>query len=103
MRRFLSNYARDQKRLKRGGGAIQVSLSEGDAISMERSFELIALDDALNRLALKNERASQSRRTAIFRRAQLSKKQRKCLKVSPMTVERDWKFAKAYLALEIFK
>src|SRR5215510_9410646 len=51
MRRFLSNYARDQKRQKRGGGAIHVSLSTLAVVSSERTKELIALDEALKKLA----------------------------------------------------
>lgn len=43
MRRILLNYVRDQKRQKRGGGAIQVSLSEAIVISAEKSDELLAL------------------------------------------------------------
>ncbi|MGA9770193.1 MAG: sigma-70 family RNA polymerase sigma factor [Blastocatellia bacterium] len=102
MRRFLSNYARDRKRLKRGGGAIQVSLSEGDAISIEKSFELIALDDALNRLALENERAAKVVELQYFGGLSVEETA-EVLKVSTIIVERDRKIAKAYLAREIFK
>src|SRR5688572_16270462 len=51
MRRILINYARDRHRLKRGGGAVQVSLSEVVIISPDRSDELIALDEALTKLS----------------------------------------------------
>ncbi len=102
MRRILLNYARDQKRLKRGGGAIRVSLSEGDAISMERSFELIALDHTLNRLTLEDERAARVVELKYFGGLDVEEIA-EVLKVSPITVERDWKFAKAWLAREIFK
>src|SRR5258705_13687373 len=58
MRRILSNYARDQNRAKRGGGVVPVSLSGAAVISSERTKELIALDDALERLAAIDERKS---------------------------------------------
>ncbi|MDQ3746465.1 MAG: ECF-type sigma factor, partial [Acidobacteriota bacterium] len=50
MRRVLSNYARDRQRDKRGGRAVQVSLSEVATVSAEKSAELIALDEALQKL-----------------------------------------------------
>src|SRR6266850_7327475 len=50
MRRILSNYARDQKRAKRGGGAVQVSLSRAAILSNEKTTELIAMDEALKKL-----------------------------------------------------
>src|SRR6185503_5841458 len=56
MRRILLNYARDEKREKRGGTAIPVSLSGAAIISEERTDELLALDEALERLAAIDER-----------------------------------------------
>src|SRR5207237_7127925 len=50
MRRILLNHARDQNRLKRGGKAVHVSLSEALIMPGEKDREIIALDDALNRL-----------------------------------------------------
>src|SRR5205085_7146370 len=58
MRRILLNHARDQKRLKRGGDARQVSLSDAVVMSTEQSAELLALDEALDRLADIDERKS---------------------------------------------
>jgi RNA polymerase sigma factor (TIGR02999 family) len=100
MRRILLNYARDQKRIKRGGGAIHVSLSEIDAISAEKSFELIALDDALNRLALIDERKSRVVELRYFGGLSVEETA-EVLKISPVTVLRDWNLAKAWLAREI--
>src|SRR6185369_1720741 len=56
MRRVLLNYARDQNRLKRGGKAIHVSLSQASVMPAEKDREIIALDDALNRLEAVDER-----------------------------------------------
>ena len=100
MRRILLNYARDQKRAKRGGGAIQVSLSEGDAISAERSVELIALDDALTRLASVDERKSRVVELRYFGGLSVEETA-EVLKVSQITVIRDWNLAKAWLAREM--
>jgi RNA polymerase sigma factor (TIGR02999 family) len=100
MRRILLNYARDQKRDKRGGGAFRVSLSEADAVSAERSIELIALDEALTRLALIDERKSKIVELRYFGGLSVAETA-EVLKVSTITVTRDWNFAKAFLAREI--
>jgi RNA polymerase sigma factor (TIGR02999 family) len=100
MRRILLNYSRDQNRIKRGGGAIHVLISDVDVISKERSFELIALDDALNRLALIDERKSKVVELRYFGGLSVEETA-EVLKVSPITVTRDWNMAKAWLAREI--
>jgi len=100
MRRILLNYARDRNRLKRGGGAIQISLSVVEAISDEKSVELIVLDEALNRLALVDERKSKVVELRYFGGLSVEETA-EVLNVSPVTVLRDWNMAKAWLAREI--
>lgn len=100
MRRVLLNYARDRKRDKRGGGAYKVSLSEADRLSEEKSVELIALDEALQRLSAIDERKSQVVELRYFGGLSVSETA-EILKVSPITVARDWDMAKAWLAREI--
>lgn len=100
MRRILLNYVRDQRRLKRGGGAMQVSLSEVTVISMEKTHELLALDDALKRLALHDERKSKVIELRFFGGLSIEETA-EVLKVSQITVMRDWNMAKAWLAREI--
>jgi len=100
MRRILLNYARDQHRKKRGGGAIQVSLSEASMVSLKQTRELIALDDALVRLADLDERKSRVVELRYFGGLNVEETA-EVLKVSPITVMRDWKFAKAWLSREI--
>ncbi|HYP28675.1 MAG TPA: sigma-70 family RNA polymerase sigma factor [Blastocatellia bacterium] len=100
MRRILLNYARDQKRDKRGGGAIHVSLSEDDIISAERSVELIALDEALTRLASLDERKSRVVELRYFGGLSVDETA-EVLMVSPITVMRDWNLARAWLAREL--
>ena len=70
MRRILTNYARTRHRAKRGGRAIQVSLSEVAIISDTRSAELIALDEALDRLSAIDETKGENRRDALLRRVE---------------------------------
>lgn len=100
MRRVLLNYARDKVRAKRGGGAYKVSLSEADVMSEEKSVEFLALDEALQRLAAIDERKSQVVEMRYFGGLSV-KETAEVLKVSPVTVARDWDMAKAWLAREI--
>ncbi|HJP92957.1 MAG TPA: sigma-70 family RNA polymerase sigma factor [Pyrinomonadaceae bacterium] len=100
MRRILSNYARDQHRKKRGGNAVQVSLSEVSVMCLERPEELIALDEALDRLAAIDERKSQVVELRYFGGLDVDETA-EVLKVSPITVMRDWRFARAWLRREI--
>lgn len=100
MRRVLLNYARDKRRVKRGGGALMVSLSEAEVMSDARSVELIALDEALQRLTTIDERKSRVVELRYFGGLSV-KETAEVLKVSPVTVMRDWDMAKAWLAREI--
>lgn len=100
MRRILLNYARDQHRLKRGGQAVQVSLSEACIMSTEKSSQLMALDDALTRLALIDERKSQVVELRHFGGLSVEETA-EVLGISTITVIRDWNMAKAWLAREI--
>jgi len=99
MRRILVDHARSRRFLKRGGGAIRVTLSDGLVLS-ERTTDLVALDDALNALAAIDPRKSQVVEMRFF--AGLSVVETaEALSVSPETVMRDWKLAKVWLLREI--
>ncbi len=100
MRRILLNYARDQHRQKRGGKAVQVSLSKVSLISMGRPEELIALDEALERLAAVDERKARVVELKYFGGLETDEIA-EVLKVSEITVLRDWRFARAWLLREI--
>ena len=100
MRRILLNYARDQHREKRGGKAVQVSLSEASVVCLEKPEELIALDEALERLAAVDERKSRVVELRYFGGLEIDEIA-EVLKVSPITVMRDWKFARAWLFREM--
>jgi len=96
MRRILLNYARDQRRDKRGGGALRVSLSEVDPVLAGELVELLALDEALNRFALVYPRKARVVELRYFGGLSVGEAA-EVLKVSSVTVMRDWDFAKAWL------
>lgn len=100
MRRILLNYARDRSRDKRGGGAEKVSLSEVAIMSEEKSEELIALDWALRKLKTIDERKSLVVELRYFGGLSVEEAA-DFLKVSPVTVSRDWKLARAWLRREL--
>lgn len=100
MRRVLINYARDRHRDKRGGHAVQISLSEVVLVSNEKSLELIALDEALDRLALVDERKSRVVELRYFGGMSVDETA-EVLGVSTVTVNRDWALARAWLSREV--
>ena len=100
MRRILLNYARDQHRLKRGGGAIHVSLSKAEVMSAEKDREIISLNDALIKLEELDERKSRVVELRYFGGLSVDEVA-EVLGVAPITVMRDWQFAKAWLAREL--
>ena len=97
MRRILSNYARDQRRLRRGGGAIRVSLSEVALVSNARLEEVLAIDEALEGLAAIDPQLSRMVEMRYFGGLSV-KEAAEVLNVSTSKVNRDWKFARAWLA-----
>jgi RNA polymerase sigma factor (TIGR02999 family) len=101
MRRILVDHARGRLRAKRGGGAQMVSLAEQAAMS-EEVAEVVALDEALERLAELDPRKSQIVEMKFF--AGLTNEEvAEVLKVTTRTVEREWRKAKAWLHRAISK
>ncbi|MGB8986051.1 MAG: sigma-70 family RNA polymerase sigma factor [Candidatus Sulfotelmatobacter sp.] len=96
MRRILTDQARARQSQKRGDGARAVSLDDAPAISPEPSADLVAVDDALNQLAKVDERKSQVVVLRFFGGLGVEEIA-EVLKVSPDTVARDWRLAKAWL------
>jgi RNA polymerase sigma factor (TIGR02999 family) len=96
MRRILLNHARDRVAKKRGGGAQQVSLSLIESPSGRPDVELIALEDALERLAALDPRKSRVVELKFFG-GLTTEEIAEVLDVSAATVERDWTFARAWL------
>jgi RNA polymerase sigma factor (TIGR02999 family) len=100
MRRILLNYARDRHREKRGGHAIQVSLSDVCIMSRSKSAELIALDEALEKLAVIDDRKSQVVELRYFGGLSVDETA-EVLGVSTATINRDWKLARAWISKEM--
>ena len=96
MRRILVDHARSRNYAKRGGKAPQVSLDEGMIVSQERAAEVIALDDALTRLAVIDSRKSKIVELRFFGGLSIEETAA-VLAVSPGTIMRDWTLAKAWL------
>jgi RNA polymerase sigma factor (TIGR02999 family) len=100
MRRILVDFARSRGYQKRGGGALHVKFDEAFAVTGRLDANLAALDDALNRLALVDERKSRVVELRFFGGLDV-KETAEVLKVSPDTVMRDWKMAKVWLLREL--
>jgi RNA polymerase sigma factor (TIGR02999 family) len=100
MRRILVSMARARYANKRGGEARQVSLDEALVISEERAAELVALDDAMNELAALDPRRSRVVELRYFGGLSVEETA-EVLNISPETVMRDWKRAKAWLYTEL--
>ena len=96
MRRILVDHARARQSLKRGAGAPHVSFDETLAIPVERAVDLVKLDDALQELAVVDTRKSEVIEMRFFGGLSVEETA-EALKVSPDTVMRDWKLAKAWL------
>jgi len=102
MRRILVDYARERQYLKRGGGALQVSLSEAAAFTLEHSSDLIALDEALTALSKVDRRKEQVVELRFFGGLSVEEAA-EVLQVSAETVMRDWRLAKVWLLRELDK
>ena len=102
MRRILVDRARQRLAGKRGGKAPQINLDEVPDLGSGRARELIALDDALNALAQFDPRKAEVIDLRFF--GGLSAEETaEVLKVSPRTVKRNWRLARAWLLEELSK
>jgi RNA polymerase sigma-70 factor (ECF subfamily) len=99
MRRILVDFARSKRYAKRGGGAVNVSLHPDVALA-EPGRDLVALDDALDALARVDERKSRVIELRFFGGLSV-KETAEALRVSPETIMRDWKLAKAWLLRQL--
>jgi RNA polymerase sigma factor (TIGR02999 family) len=100
MRHILVDYAKAKHRDKRGGWQERVTFTEGAAVSLTRSEEILALDDALNQLAAMDERKVRVVEMKFFGGLTVDEIS-EILKISPETVKRDWSFAKTWLLREL--
>jgi RNA polymerase sigma-70 factor (ECF subfamily) len=101
MRRILVDYARQRVAAKRGGGAVAVDLDRCEiGLDAGQSEELLAVDEALSRLALLDAQQAQIVEMRYFCGMNVEETA-EALAISPRTVKRDWAMAKAWLLLEI--
>ncbi len=100
MRRVLIDYARTKGRIKRGGGAEQLSLSHASLIYAEESEMLYLLDSALSKLEKMDERKVRVVEMRYFAGMSIEEIA-SVLEVSEITVMRDWQFARSWLRKEI--
>ena len=100
MRHILVDYARQQTAVKRGGGVERFNLDEGLIVSKESAAELVALDEALKALSKLYPRRSKVVELRYFGGLN-NKEASEILNVSETTIERDWRFARAWLFREM--
>jgi len=100
MRRILVDFARSKQYQKRGGGAVRVTLVDDVGLSDEPGRDLVALDDALDALAKVDERKSRVIEMRFFGGLSVQETA-EALHVSPETVMRDWKLARAWLLRQL--
>ncbi len=100
MRRILVDAARSRRYLKRGGASEHVDFDENLTISSTQPHGLVTIDDALNALASVDARKVQIVEMRFFAGLEI-REIAEALDVSPETVRRDWRLAKAWLRREI--
>ena len=100
IRRVLIDAARSRASLKRGAGSPHVAFDENMLVSTEPRADVVALDDALTALAAFDERKSHVVELRFFGGLGIEETA-EVLKVSPETVKRDWRLAKAWLRREL--
>jgi RNA polymerase sigma factor (TIGR02999 family) len=100
MRRILVDYARRHRAAKRGGSFVQVSLNDALALPEEQGEDVLALDDALERLAAIDPRQARVVELRLFSGLTVEEAA-EVLDVSAATVKREWTMAKAWLSREI--
>lgn len=100
MRRILIDYATARRAQKRGGGVVAEPLDDAVAMAMTRSDDLLALDEALGRLAAMNARCGRVVECRFYGGMSVEETA-EALGTSPATVKRDWMMARAYLNREL--
>src|SRR5216110_3891364 len=100
MRRILVSYARSQRSQKRGGGALKMELDEAAMVSPQESKEIVDLHEALERLATLDSRKAQVVELKYFGGLNYDEMS-EVLKISRVTVRRDWRFARLWLYTEL--
>jgi RNA polymerase sigma factor (TIGR02999 family) len=100
MRRVLVDLARTRLAQKRGGRAKKITLDDALLVSDAHRGQIVAIDDALHELARVDARKAQVVELRFFGGLSVDESA-EVLKVSPETIMRDWKMAKAWLLREL--
>ena len=100
MRRIMVDHARERQAQKRGGAAVRVDLDEGSLVGPERAADLLALDEALDRLAAFDPRKCQVVEMRYFGGLTIEEIAG-VLGIHPNTATRDWSAARAWLYAEL--
>jgi RNA polymerase sigma factor (TIGR02999 family) len=103
MRRILIDYAKARHRIRRGGASDDLPLEEALTVSVsDTNFDLLELDEALNRLAEKEEHLAKVVELRFFSGLDVIETA-EVLGISESTIKRDWAMAKAWLHRELTK
>jgi RNA polymerase sigma-70 factor (ECF subfamily) len=100
MRQILVSYARSQRSKKRGRGAVKVDLDEAALVSPQESEEIVDLHEAVEQLSTLDSRKAQVVELKYFGGLNYDEIA-EVLKISRITVRRDWEFAKVWLYTEL--
>src|SRR5690349_17568784 len=100
MRRILVDHARTKKRVKRGGSDIRVSLADANIAVKGQDLDVVALDEALQRLAQIDEQQSRVVELRYFSGLTVEETA-EVMGISKATVKRDWSVARAWLYREL--
>jgi RNA polymerase sigma factor (TIGR02999 family) len=100
MRQILVSYARSQHAQKRGGGALKIDFEEAALVSPEQSKEIVDLHEALEQLTALDSRKAQIVELKYFGGLNYDEIA-EVLKISRITVRRDWEFARVWLYTEL--
>lgn len=100
MRQVLVNHANARLARKRGGGAVNVSIDDGEAAVQREATNVLALDDALKTLHVMDPRKSRVVELRYFGGLSIEETS-EALGISTVTVTRDWQAARAWLAREL--
>ena len=100
MRRILVDHARTKKRVKRGGSDVRISLGDANVAVKGQDLDVVALDEALQRLAQIDEQQSRVVELRFFSGLTVEETA-EVMGISPATVKRDWSLAKAWLHREL--
>ena len=100
MRRVLIEHARAASAKKRGGRPRRITLADDNALTQQRSLELLALDEALEKLKRRSPRQASVAEMRLFAGMTAAETAR-VIGVSERTVKQDWRVARAWLTREL--